>query len=160
MKLVIGLGNPGKKFEGTRHNTGFLVIDKLQKIKLPGVVVRKSDVFMNESGPFVKSLSTKYNIQNANLYIIHDDLDIPLGSFKIQFGRGPKIHNGLESIDNAMGTQDYWHVRVGIDAREPDNRTLGEEYVLQDFSGEEKSVIDKVVKDVCKKLESLLKNIN
>lgn len=153
MRLIIGLGNPGGEYKNTRHNAGFLVLDELQKSKLPkGFVLKKSDEFMNESGRFVKKSVDKYKLDLSNLYIVHDDLDIPIGSYKIQFGRGPKDHNGIKSIDDSLGTDQYWHVRIGIDNRSSDNRTLGEEYVLQNFTEDEKKILDGVIKEVCKKL--------
>jgi PTH1 family peptidyl-tRNA hydrolase len=155
MKLVVGLGNPGASYVNTRHNTGFVFVDELQKSKLPNsVVVRKTDTFMNESGLFVKKMVDKYKIDPSDLYIVHDDLDIPIGSYKIQLGRGPKDHNGVKSIDDSLGTDQYWHVRVGVDNRPLDNRPMGEEYVLQDFSDEEKIIIDRVIKEVSHKLIS------
>jgi PTH1 family peptidyl-tRNA hydrolase len=161
MKLVVGLGNPGVAYQNTRHNAGFLVAEELQKIKLPtDVVVRKSNVFMNESGSFVESLYTKYHIPNTSLFIIHDDLDLLIGSYKIQFGRGPKDHNGLKSINDKLGTSSYWHVRVGVDNRPFDNRPLGDEFVLQNFTDEERQILDKVIKELCKKLATSFKNIN
>lgn len=157
MKLIIGLGNPGGAYVNTRHNAGFLVVDELQKTKLPkDVVIRKSDVFMNESGSFVEKLLAKYpNIPVSNIYVIHDDLDIKLGEYKIQMGHGPKDHNGVLDIENKLGTKDFWRVRVGVDDRPPDNKPLGEEYVLQNFSDKEKETLNKVVKEVCKKLATL-----
>ncbi len=153
MKLIIGLGNPGDEYKNTRHNVGHLVIDELQKKKLPGsFIIKKSDRFMNDSGGFVKSLSTKYSIKNTDLYIIHDDLDIPLGTYKIQFGKGPKDHNGVKSVDGALETDQYWHVRVGVDSRPSDNRPMGEEYVLENFLDKEKIILERVIKEVCKKL--------
>lgn len=160
MKLIIGLGNPGETYRTTRHNIGHMVADKLQILTLPGVVVKKSDTFMNESGSFVKKMTDKYKIDLSNLYIVHDDLDIPLGEYKIQFGRGPKDHNGLESIDEALATDAYWHVRVGIDNRSDDFRPMGSEYVLQNFPVDEKEIIENTIKEVCKKLETSLININ
>lgn len=154
MKLLIGLGNPSPNYQNTRHNAGFLVVDELQKKPLPkDVVVKKSDKFMNESGEFVKSVLLKYpSISVSNIYIVHDDLDIRLGEFKIQFGRGPHDHNGLKSIDEALGTDQYWHVRIGVDNRPLDNRPMGEEYVLQNFTEEERKILDKVIIEVCDKL--------
>jgi PTH1 family peptidyl-tRNA hydrolase len=140
MKLIIGLGNPGDEYKNTRHNVGHLVIDELQKKKLPGSFIIK------------KSLSTKYSIKNTDLYIIHDDLDIPLGTYKIQFGKGPKDHNGVKSVDGALETDQYWHVRVGVDSRPSDNRPMGEEYVLENFLDKEKIILERVIKEVCKKL--------
>ncbi len=156
MKLIIGLGNPGIDYAETRHNVGYKVIDELLKNKFTkNTLARKTNVFMNQSGEFVESQASKYQIKEKDLYIVHDDLDIPLGDHKIQFGRGPKDHNGLKSIDDALGTDEYWHVRIGIDNRPGDSRPMGEEYVLQNFSDEEKVIIEKTIKEVCKKLETL-----
>lgn len=156
MKLIIGLGNPGIDYADTRHNVGYKVVDELLKSKpVKNVLVRKTNTFMNESGSFVKTQTNKYQIGNDDIYIIHDDLDILLGDFKIQFGRGPKDHNGLKSIDDALGTDQYWHVRIGIDNRPLDNRPIGEEYVLQNFSDEEKTKLNVVIKEVCDKLAQL-----
>jgi len=177
MKLIIGLGNPGGKYRNTRHNVGFNVLDKLAKIwglawevdkktssitalhqvnKTRNVLLAKPQTFMNASGKAVKSLCTKHNIQGADLVIVHDDLDIKLGDYKIQFGKGPKVHNGLLSIKKFLGTQNFWHVRVGIDNRSADNRLSGEAYVLQSFSSSEKVVMDKVVKEVASELTNKL----
>lgn len=161
MKLIIGLGNPGGSYVNTRHNVGHIFVDYLQNKNLPkDLVVKKSDTFMNESGSFVKRLVDQYKLDLSDLYVIHDDLDIALGEYKIQFGRGPKDHNGLGSIDDELGTDQYWHVRIGVDNRPLDNRPLGIEYVLQDFSDEEKETLDRVIKIACKKLATLLANIN
>lgn len=158
MKLIIGLGNPGLDYIDTRHNAGFLFVDELLRQKLPqGVVIKKSGVFMNESGEFVKQLKSKYpGISASDIYIIHDDLDIKLGEYKIQLGHSPKDHNGARSVDAVLGTNEYWHVKIGIDNRPLDSRPMGIEYVLQKFTDEERKTIDtvinKAVKELCKKL--------
>ncbi|QQG41751.1 MAG: aminoacyl-tRNA hydrolase [Candidatus Woesebacteria bacterium] len=163
MKLIIGLGNPGAEYINTRHNVGFMVADELQKVagskKLVAsgkqFKIAKSDKFMNESGIFVKKLSSNYNLPTTDLYIVHDDLDIKLGEYKIQLGHGPKDHNGIRSIDEALGTDQYWHVKVGVDNRPLDNKPLGIEYVLQNFTNEERIILDKVIKEVCHQLKNL-----
>lgn len=158
MKLIIGLGNPGKDYEKTRHNVGYMVVDKILKSKsktLTKFKIFKSQNFMNDSGVFVKSLYTKYDIQNTDLYVIHDDLDIKLGEYKIQFGRGPKDHNGIESVERELGTKDFWRVRVGVDNRPLDNRPMGVEYVLQNFSDSEMVVLTKVIKEIASKLDNI-----
>ena len=157
MKLIIGLGNPGVDYTETRHNVGYKVVDELLRRIKPSknILARKTNVFMNQSGKFVESQTSEYQTKEENLYIVHDDLDIPLGDYKIQFGKGPKDHNGLKSIDDALGTGEYWHVRIGIDNRPGDSRPMGEEYVLQNFSDEEKVIIGKTIKEVCKKLGTL-----
>lgn len=166
MKLVIGLGNPGEKYKNNRHNVGFLVVEALHKkmakselLMSNQIRILKSLKFMNQSGLFVSGLVHHSSFEISNLYIIHDDLDIPLGSFKIQFGKGPKEHNGLISIYDALGTKEFWHIRVGIENRQQalGTRVKGEQYVLEDFTKDEMGKIEQVVKqiaeDLCKKLE-------
>lgn len=156
MKLIIGLGNPGEEYKNTRHSAGYMVVDQLKKIsKSANMKILKSDTFMNDSGKFVKQKLSDLSLQSSDLYVVHDDLDIPLGKFKIQFGRGPKDHNGLKSVDEELGTQDYWHVRVGVDNRPQDNRPLGEVYTLENFTEEEKVILDKTIKEVSKKIIDL-----
>lgn len=162
MKLIVGLGNPGEKYKNNRHNVGYMVIDALQESGLPqGVVAKKTDVFMNASGEAVKKLVTRYLVTRdskgktsreptsyESLYVVHDDLDIPLGQYKIQKGKGPKVHYGVQSVEQALGTSDFWRVRVGIDNRDPSNRASGEQYVLQDFTQEEKLIIADIIKQI------------
>lgn len=156
MRLIIGLGNPGINYLNTRHSAGFLVLGELQKTKLAkDFILKKSDVFMNDSGNYVKKLVNQYSLNSKDLYIVHDDLDIALGSFKIQFGKGPKDHNGLNDIYEKLGTSDFWHVRIGIENRNSENKMRGEDYVLQDFTDDERTILDGVIKEVCKKLVTL-----
>lgn len=113
---------------------------------------------MNESGEFVKKLLEQYKLDTPNLWVIHDDLDIPLGSYKIQFGKGPKIHKGTLSIEEELGTKDFWRVRIGVDDRAEDNRESGEEYVLKDFTHDEmltlQNTFPKILKELLTKLEN------
>ena len=154
MKFIVCLGNPGIKYINTRHNSGHVVIDELQtNPRTKGFITKKSDRFMNDSGTFIKKLMAKYpKMKVGDLYIVHDDLDIPLGVFKIQFGTGPKVHNGLNDVYEKLGTDQFWHIRIGVDNRDPENRTRGDEYVLQDFTEEEKLVLGKVIKQICNQL--------
>lgn len=144
MKLVIGLGNPGAKYLKNRHNVGHMFVDFSKR-------GAKTDTFMNDSGKFVRKLVNKGQVAGSDLYIVHDDLDIPLGQYKIQFGVGPKVHYGIQSVERELGTKDFWRVRVGVDNRDPNDRMAGEDYVLQDFTGEEletlKGVFDAINKD-------------
>jgi len=155
MKLIIGLGNTGEAYKNTRHNVGYLFVDEFSKKKNTSFVVKKTDTFMNDSGSFVKKLVDKYKVDLDDLYVVYDDLDILLGSYKIQKGKSPKDHNGIKSVDEKLGTKDYWHVRIGIDNRPNDNKPMGEEYVLQNFTDEERKTIDLVIREVCKKLETV-----
>ena len=170
MKLIVGLGNPGEKYQNTRHNLGFMVAErflkdfepvrqtvwtnepkfksKITKIEwqpksgsLEKIILVKPKTYMNESGLSVQLLTTYYKLLTTNVWVIHDDLDIPLGKFKIQMGVGPKLHNGIESIENKLGRKDFWRIRIGVDNRTPKHRIDGESYVLQDFLAEEKKII-------------------
>jgi len=136
MKAIVGLGNPGKKFEKTRHNVGFLVIENL-KLKIENfsdwennkkllseisegeianqkIILIKPQAFMNNSGKSVKMLNTKYKIQDTNLFVIHDDIDIPLGKIRISKGRSSAGHKGIESIIKELGTKNFVRFRIGI----------------------------------------------
>jgi len=153
MKLIVGLGNPGEKYKNNRHNIGYLVVEALSKRRLPdSVVVKKTNIFMNESGKSVRKLVEQYRLNPTDLWVIHDDLDIALGSYKLQKGKGPKLHNGVNSIERELGTDEFWRVRVGVDNRGTYERTSGEEYVLQDFSDEERELLEPVINKICKKL--------
>jgi len=149
MKLIVGLGNPGQKYKYNRHNVGFMVVDRLMELNLAGVVLAKPQTFMNKSGIAVKKLTKRYSLPPNALYVIHDDLDIELGKFKISFGKGPKVHNGLRSIYEQLGTKDFWHVRIGIDNRlKTGFKGTGEEYVLENFRPEEKKIINKICQEI------------
>ena len=100
----------------------------------------------------MKKLIAQYRLNSSDLWVIHDDLDIPVGSYKIQKGKGPKLHKGILSIEQELGTEDFWRVRVGVDNRKPEERISGEEYVLQDFSGGELATLKPVIEEICKKL--------
>lgn len=162
MRLLIGLGNPEPKHKLNRHNAGHIFVDYcLDNNFLSGLknlVIKKSDTYMNFSGEYVAKLLRKYHISLDNLYIIHDDLDLKLGEFKIQKGVGPKLHNGIESVSKSVGSEDYFRVRLGVDARVEDKRTRGEEYVLQDFSKEEYDLLSKTIKNALEKLKENFKN--
>ncbi len=150
MKLIIGLGNPGSKYVNNRHNVGYMVVDALKGIS-KGLTLLKTDYFMNDSGSFVAKKLKTYSIKPEALYVVHDDLDIKLGAFKIQFGRGPKGHNGIIDIEEKLGTSDFWRVRVGVDPTSR-NASRGEEIVLSDFTEEEKTILDSVIKQICNQL--------
>jgi PTH1 family peptidyl-tRNA hydrolase len=146
MILIIGLGNPGPKYQNNRHNVGHLFVNYLVKgltgLRVNELRIVKTDCYMNESGKFVSKLANSRNSQIDNLIIIHDDLDIPLGKFHIQFASGPQLHNGLESIEQHLKTKDFWRVRIGVDNRPLDKRILGETYSLQNFLPDEKKLLE------------------
>lgn len=154
MKLIVGLGNPGEKYKNNRHNVGFMVVDELEKLHLREVVLFKPQTFMNRSGAAVKNwLKNRKGRILPNLYVVHDDLDIPLGKFKTHFGKGPRVHNGLLSIYDSLGSKDFYHVRIGIDSRlKTGFKGTGEEYVLENFRPEEKVLVRQTITDVVKSL--------
>ena len=159
MKLIVGLGNPGKKYKNTRHNVGFMVIDSIagekkwtesKKGKLlycwptDELELIKPQTFMNESGKSVVAVTKKHqNMVTDDIFVIHDDLDISLGEYKIQKGKGPKDHNGLNSIYESIGTKEFWHVRIGVENRSEGDKITGEEYVLREFGDEEMEIVKK-----------------
>lgn len=142
MKLFIGLGNPGKEYQNTRHNVGHMLIDKAPKDKS----FLKTDTYMNESGIFVQKKVHFYKINLEDLYIIHDDLDLPIGEWRLQFNRGAAGHHGVESIINNLGTHAFWRIRIGIG--HPENNIPVEDYVLKPFSSDEKKIINSLIKEI------------
>jgi len=170
MKLIVGLGNPGERYKGTRHNVGFVVMEtmvgqaewkesrKMKGVfrKEEGMVLVKPTTFMNESGRAVVNFKNFYKISLDDLWVVHDDLDLKLGEYKVQKGVGPKVHNGILSIEKQLGNKDFWRVRVGVDGRNGHRSVSGEEYVLGKFSKEEMGVINEVVERVVKELRGVL----
>lgn len=156
MKAVVGLGNVGQKYVKTRHNAGFMFVDALSSDVGKGVVLLKPDTMMNSSGKAVSKLVNFYKIELNNLYVAHDDLDLKLGEYKIQMGIGPKVHNGVNSVEQSLGTDKFWRVRIGIDNRDSGNRMTGEDYVLQNFTKEEKKIVEKVISQAALELKGKL----
>ncbi|MBI2465318.1 aminoacyl-tRNA hydrolase [Candidatus Shapirobacteria bacterium] len=162
MKLYIGLGNPGKKYESTRHNLGHVVISKLagtltnspklsaQILKDKNTIFAITNEYMNNSGIAVAKIANYYKIVPENIFVIHDDLDLPAGEWKIQFDRGPAGHNGVISTVQHLGTQAINRIRIGIG--HPQNNLPVEDYVLLPFTSKEKvlieETIDKIVEDI------------
>lgn len=157
MKLVLGLGNPGKKYQNNRHNVGHMFVNYLineLRITDYGFKTLKTDCFMNLSGNFVKKLVTRYTLHANDIIVVHDDLDIPLGKFKIEQGPGPKLHNGINSIEETLRTQDFWRVRIGVENRT--EKISGETYVLQDFADSETEAIQQTFPKIADRLKNLL----
>jgi peptidyl-tRNA hydrolase, PTH1 family len=157
MIIIIGLGNPGKKYEHTRHNLGFRVLDLVapntdwrnkydsQFMKLDDVILAKPQAFMNKSGETVRALTKTYNLQPTNLIVVHDDLDLPLGSIKIQKNISGAGHNGVQNIIDQIGTQDFVRIRLGIDNPETRGQIPSEDYVLQKFTDKEEKIVIEVL---------------
>jgi PTH1 family peptidyl-tRNA hydrolase len=171
MKIIVGLGNPGKEYENTRHNAGFMMVSRLAEdlqfsldkkleaevAKSGGLILVKPQTYMNESGRVVRKIMDFYKLSLNDLVIVHDDLDIELGEWKIQKGVGPKIHNGVNSVEQYMGSKDFLRVRLGVDNRKKEMTSLsGADYVLARFGKEEGEIMGKVILDVIKELSVTL----
>jgi PTH1 family peptidyl-tRNA hydrolase len=148
MLLIVGLGNPGKKYDKTWHNVGSLAIGELESFDLPDVTLTRPGTFMNESGQAVKKLVKNSKLKTGGLIVLHDDIDIPLGEIKIAKNRGAAGHKGVESIIKALGTKDFVRIRIGIcpSAGKPKN---AEDFVLKNFGREEKEA-DEAIKKAAK----------
>jgi PTH1 family peptidyl-tRNA hydrolase len=102
---------------------------------------------MNDSGKFIVKAVRNMGLQDySNLYVAHDDLDLKLGTYKIQFGVGPKVHNGIRSIEDELGTKDFWRIRIGIESRilNQESSVPGEKFVLEDFTSNELKILEEV----------------
>jgi len=156
MILIVGLGNPGRKYQKTRHNIGFRVIDQLSSLELEKVILDKPKTFMNLSGKVVKNLLKTYNLKPNNLIIIHDDIDIPLGKIRIVKNRGSAGHKGVESIIKELGTKNFARFRIGILPKtgKPQNP---ERFVLQKFKKEEEKIAKEVIKQTAEAIKLTIK---
>lgn len=143
MKLFVGLGNPGNKYRNTRHNIGHHLIDILKTKNLSGIKLDINTEYMNEAGISIQKVVHFYKISLNNFYLIHDDLDLPVGEYKLQFDRGPAGHHGVESVIQHLSSQAFWRIRIGIG--KPINNVPIEDYVLLPFSPAEKVIIDQTV---------------
>jgi len=155
MKTLIGLGNPGEKYKNNRHNVGHMFVDfcikRLTSSRVNEFKYLKTDCFMNVSGKYIKKQVPRSMLQA--LYVAHDDLDIPFEKFKIQFGTGPKLHNGILSVEEELGTSEFWRIRIGVDNR-GENKIDGETYSLQDFTAEELKQLQTVFENIYKQLQT------
>ncbi|HOX96540.1 MAG TPA: aminoacyl-tRNA hydrolase [Candidatus Woesebacteria bacterium] len=171
MYLIVGLGNPGVEYERSRHNAGFLFVEHLFKKmefsldkkfeseiwKIDDFILAKPQTFMNESGRAIRKIMDYFKLGISSLIVVHDDLDIAFGEYKIQKEKGPKVHNGLKSTEQYLGRSDFWRVRIGVDNRQPGvNYGTGADYVLSRFSNEEMKELDKVIEEAKKELIEIL----
>ncbi len=163
IKLIVGLGNPGREYEATRHNAGFWWVDELARAnvvnfkvesKFHGLVARatlhgrevhllKPQTFMNVSGRAVVALALFYKILPDQILVVHDELDLPPGSTKLKLGGGHGGHNGLKDIIAQLGTKDFWRLRVGIG--HPGERSEVVNYVLNAPRKEEQVLIEEAM---------------
>lgn len=175
--LVVGLGNPGARYEATRHNVGHLVIDELARRRgeslrthkaqalavqtrlRPGadrIVLAKLTTFMNVSGPPVLALARFYDVAPENVIIVHDELDIPFDSIKLKIGGGHGGHNGVRDVARALGTPEFVRVRVGIGR--PPGRQDPADWVLQPFASAERDAVAVLVADAADAVERVIEH--
>ena len=148
IKLIVGLGNPGEEYENTRHNVGFLFIDKLSKqLKTVDFKYEKSQAFMNKSGDAVLALSKFYKIKPENILVVHDDIDILWSSFKFSFGRSSAGHKGIESIIKALKTKNFWRLRIGIQLSTKKHISANK-IILKKFTPAELKTLNQTIKKI------------
>jgi len=163
IRLIVGLGNPGREYESTRHNVGFWWVEEFaraQKLnfksesKFHGLTARGQvqgheimllmpQTFMNHSGRAVGALAQFFKIEPAEMLVIHDELDLPPGVARLKMGGGHGGHNGLKDIIAHLGTKDFWRLRIGIG--HPGDRAEVSNYVLGDPRREERELIDEAM---------------
>lgn len=179
MIAILGIGNPDKEYAKTRHNVGKFFIDFcFQKLNLSPKIEKKLEVsyaktmingnpvilgktlsYMNLSGKVASKFLNFFKIKPKNLFIVHDDLDIPLGKFRIDFARGPKLHNGIISIAQTLNTKNFWRIRIGVDNRQKTGWKNGETYVLEKFLPEEEKILVEIFEQIFRELELRIKNL-
>lgn len=177
--LIVGLGNPGPQYAGTRHNVGYLVTDELARrvggswrshkatrtdvvegrlgppgAEAPRVVLVRPRCYMNESGGPVKALAGFYKVPPARIVAIHDELDLPFGALRLKLGGGDNGHNGLKSMRASLGTGEFHRVRAGIGR--PPGRQSPADFVLAPYSSAERKELPFQVDDAADAVEMLL----
>lgn len=182
MILIVGLGNPGEKYSKTRHNLGFILIDSLAfkhqaefrfekkfnaeiaelkagKLGKEDILLAKPHTFMNNSGEAVQKIANFYKIPTENIWLIHDELDLPLGEIKLRKNGGPGTHNGLKSVVAHLG-KNFPRFRIGIESRGTTASHLQDtsSFVLSDFFSQEKKIIIEALDKALKALECALKD--
>ena len=177
MFLILGLGNPGPRYELTRHNAGFWVADNVAekykirldchkhfslygKGKLDGleVVIAKPMTYMNESGKAAKSLLSAFNISPERMLVIHDDIDLPFGKIKKKFQGGDGGQRGIRSTIQSIQTREFARVRVGIGR--PEDKDDIVDYVLSPFDKEDSELISETIEQAVQTLEAALEELN
>lgn len=173
MKLIVGLGNPGREYEGNRHNVGFMIVDLLsRRLRIPlssqkfdgelgqgsgpgdRLLLLRPQTFMNLSGRSVGAAARFYKVPPEDTLVVHDELDLPLGRLQLKSGGGSGGHNGLRSITDALGTEAYPRLRFGVDKPTgPDARDRVSGWVLSDFRGEEAKLLPELLVRACEMAE-------
>lgn len=175
MYLIVGLGNPGKEYENTRHNMGFKVLNKLsEKYNIPitkskfngkygtgiieneKVILLEPQTYMNLSGEAIKPMLDFYKVAPSKLLIIYDDIDINPGKIKIRMKGGPGTHNGMKSVVKELGTEEFPRIRVGIG--QPISKIAMIDYVIGYVPEEELKILNEGIDKAEQALEEILKS--
>lgn len=175
--VVAGLGNPGKQYQGTRHNVGFEIIDRLAENLSKGlgswrdqggaesltvtfeskkIILVKPLTYMNRSGEPLRAILSFYKIPVEKLLVIHDELDLPFGTVRLKIGGGEAGHNGLKSISEQLATQNYQRLRIGI-GRPVDARIETADWVLAKFNPEERQILPEIISRAVEKILGAIK---
>ncbi|MCB9481084.1 MAG: aminoacyl-tRNA hydrolase [Desulfobacteraceae bacterium] len=173
--LVAGLGNPGSAYEGNRHNAGFMLIDKLSSLtgidldkkkfngifgkgkrKNNDIILLKPFSYMNRSGFPVRDISQYFNVDSSRIIVVYDDLDLPPGKIRIRKQGGAGGHNGVKSIIENLGTDNFGRIKIGIGR--PERREQVTSYVLHDFDKDEIEVIENGIEKAAKAAEEIILN--
>lgn len=176
MKIVVGLGNPGKDYEGTRHNLGFMFLDYIKgkynidinkkmlsskiseaTINEEKVVFVKPQTFMNLSGEAVQKVKRWYKVDTKDILVIFDDVDIPFGEVRYKINGSGGTHNGMKNIVNMLNSKDFPRLKIGIGGIKHEKQSMMD-FVLQRFSNEQLSILDGVFYEASLKLENFLDN--
>jgi PTH1 family peptidyl-tRNA hydrolase len=160
-RLIVGLGNPGKKYANSKHNIGFIAVDKFAQIykikaknsvkfnseifEFDDCVLAKPKTFMNNSGYAILKIVEYYNVDLEDVLVIYDDVALPFSKLRLRYKGGSGGHNGIKSILTHLGSESFNRLRIGID--KSDNKEM-KDYVLSDFSKAELKVLDDVMIDV------------
>jgi PTH1 family peptidyl-tRNA hydrolase len=171
--MIAGLGNPGVRYAGTRHNAGAMVLDRLVEesgtslkrhksgcmiaeptLRGVRVVLARPLAFMNESGRPLRDLARWYKIPVDRLIVVHDELDLPFGEVRVKVGGGIAGHNGLRSIVNHLGSRDFARVRIGIS--KPPGRKQGTDHVLDEFDSRERKELPEIIERAAHAVERIL----
>lgn len=175
LKIIVGLGNPEPEYKNTRHNAGFECVKSLRKklgfplfrfekkfndliskgkIKNQNLLLVLPQTYMNNSGEAVKKIMDYYKIPLDNLIVVHDEIDLPLGSFKESFGRGSAGHKGVKSVIEVLGSKNFVRFRIGIRPEKESgiinygSRINVEKFVLEKFKKKEKEIIKKIIQEI------------
>ncbi|MBI4185627.1 aminoacyl-tRNA hydrolase [Candidatus Berkelbacteria bacterium] len=179
LKLIVGLGNPGEEYTFTRHNVGWMVLDALiaklgagpwranseheatliQWVMTPQrFIFVKPTTFMNNSGRSLARLRAYYKLQTDDIVVVHDELDLPLGTVRIRYGGSSAGHNGVGSIIHQLGTDQFWRVRVGIGSLTPPQSSIdATDYVLDRFAVSERPLLQSTIDET---VSSLVESIH